>query len=56
MYGVGCVTPSPVETGCLSAGQVGFTLLNMKTVKEAHIGDTIYNTNAREKIKPFPGY
>ena len=29
MYEVGCVTPAPVQTGKLTTGQVGYTLLNL---------------------------
>ena len=42
----------------LPYGQIGYFLSTMKSVKEAHIGDTFYDDKAvkYEDIKPFPGY
>lgn len=28
----------------------------MKTIKDAHIGDTFYIQGERDNIKPYPGY
>ena len=41
----------------MQAGQVGYFLSNMKSVSEAHVGDTFYSEIVRkEQIQPFPGY
>ncbi|KAI8924937.1 P-loop containing nucleoside triphosphate hydrolase protein [Entophlyctis helioformis] len=39
---LGIMYPDPKSTGSLSAGQVGYVTMNMKTVRDAHIGDTFY--------------
>ena len=45
------------KTDFLPQGQVGYFISNMKSVSEAHIGDTFFNdTVAKEEIEPFPGY
>ncbi len=51
---IGVMYPEPTPTDCLYAGQVGYVIMGMKTVKEARIGDTIYAT--RHPVKPFPGF
>ena len=38
----------------LYAGQVGYIIAGMKTVKEARVGDTIYHT--KKEVKPFTGF
>lgn len=44
-------------TKYLPQGQVGYFLSNMKTVKEANIGDTFYDDKVtREEVDAFPGY
>jgi GTP-binding protein LepA len=45
------------NTNQLKAGQVGYFLSNMKTVKEANVGDTFFPEKIeRSQIDPFPGY
>lgn len=43
---------APVKT--LYAGQVGYLITGMKTVREARVGDTIYHT--KQPVDPFPGF
>lgn len=43
---------TPLET--LYAGQVGYIITGMKTVKEARVGDTIFHT--KKPVMPFPGF
>ena len=38
----------------LYAGQVGYLITGMKTVKEARVGDTLYHT--KDPVTPFPGF
>ena len=38
----------------LYAGQVGYVIAGMKTVKEARVGDTLYHS--RIPLQPFPGF
>lgn len=51
---VGLMYPDPTPTDALYAGQVGYLITGMKTVKEARVGDTIYN--AKKPVTPFPGF
>lgn len=51
---IGLMYPDPTTTGQLRAGQVGYLVSGMKTVKEARVGDTIYQT--KKPVTPFPGF
>jgi elongation factor 4 len=51
---IGIMYPDQVPTGCLYAGQVGYIIMGMKSVKEARIGDTLFHT--KTEISPFPGF
>ncbi len=64
MMGTGAKT-EPVEVGVfapemrpvaqLSAGEVGYIATGLKTVREAHVGDTITDAR-RPAAEPLPGY
>jgi len=43
-----------VKTSILRPGQVGYFLSNMKSVGDAHIGDTFFQEG--KAVEPFPGY
>ncbi len=51
---LGLMYPNPIPTAALYAGQVGYIITGMKTIREARIGDTIYHT--KKPVKPFPGF
>ena len=51
---IGIMYPEPTPTDCLYAGQVGYAIMGMKTVREARIGDTIFSP--KYPVKPFPGF
>lgn len=51
---VGLMYPEPTPTNILYAGQVGYLITGMKTIKEAQIGDTIYH--AKKPVELFPGF
>lgn len=51
---IGVMYPSPVPTDVLYAGQVGYIITGMKTVKEAQVGDTIYRS--KEPVEAYPGF
>jgi translation elongation factor EF-4 len=41
----------------LHTGQVGYFLSNMKSISDAHVGDTFFDEKIpKESIIPFPGY
>ncbi|MBM3894773.1 elongation factor 4, partial [Candidatus Dependentiae bacterium] len=46
--------PDPIATKTLYTGQVGFIITGMKTVKEAHIGDTFFDP--RHPVAALPGF
>ncbi|MGB8468402.1 MAG: translation elongation factor 4 [Candidatus Babeliales bacterium] len=51
---IGLMYPDETATDALYAGQVGYVITGMKTVKEARVGDTLYHT--RQPVEPFPGF
>jgi GTP-binding protein LepA len=52
---IGVFSPKPLPVDQLAAGEVGFLTANIKTVKDARIGDTVTET-ARPTTQPFPGF
>jgi elongation factor 4 len=51
---LGLMYPELTPMDALYAGQVGYLITGMKTVKEARVGDTIYHE--RKPVTPFPGF
>src|SRR5579859_4135253 len=51
---VGLMYPNETPMNALYAGQVGYLIAGMKTVAEARVGDTIYNT--KKPVVPFAGF
>lgn len=51
---LGLMYPNEIPTDILYAGQVGYFIAGMKTVREARVGDTIYHT--KKPVKPFAGF
>ncbi len=51
---LGLMYPEPTQKDALYAGQVGYLITGMKTVREARVGDTIYHT--KKPVQPFPGF
>jgi elongation factor 4 len=51
---VGLMYPEQQPMDALYAGQVGYLITGMKTVKEARVGDTLYHS--RYPVKAFPGF
>jgi GTP-binding protein LepA len=51
---VGLMYPELTPTDVLYSGQVGYVITGMKTVKEAHVGDTLYHK--KNPVTPFPGF
>jgi elongation factor 4 len=50
----GILYPELIATNVLYAGQVGYVITGMKTIKEAQIGDTIFLKD--KKGMPLPGF
>uniref|UniRef100_A0AC34Q8S5 Translation factor GUF1 homolog, mitochondrial n=1 Tax=Panagrolaimus sp. JU765 TaxID=591449 RepID=A0AC34Q8S5_9BILA len=53
---VGILYPGMTPTTMLSAGQTGYVVCNMKTVREASVGETLFDPSEKDKVKPFPGF
>jgi len=51
---IGLMYPNMTPTNELYAGQVGYIVSGMKTVKEARVGDTIYHT--KKPVPALPGF
>lgn len=51
---LGIMYPNETPMDALYAGQVGYLVAGMKTVKEARVGDTIFHT--KQPVKPLPGF
>lgn len=51
---LGIMYPELTPMDALYAGQVGYLITGMKTVKEARVGDTIFHE--RKPVTPFPGF
>ena len=51
---IGLMYPNETATNELYAGQVGYLIAGMKTVREARVGDTIYHT--KQPVKALPGF
>jgi translation factor GUF1, mitochondrial len=51
---LGLMYPEPTPTNGLYAGQVGYIITGMKSVREARVGDTLFHT--KKPVIPFPGF
>ena len=51
---VGIMFPSKTATSRLSAGQVGYVTMNLKSTRDANIGDTFYKQGYPTEL--FPGF
>lgn len=51
---LGIMYPEQTPMQALYAGQVGYLITGMKTVREARVGDTIHL--AKKPVQPFPGF
>jgi GTP-binding protein LepA len=52
---VGVISPEPISTGRLGAGEVGYLITGVKDVRQARVGDTVTSA-ARPAAEPLAGY
>src|SRR5450631_301475 len=52
---VGVISPEPVPSDSLGAGEVGYLITGVKDVRQARAGDTVTSA-ARPTTEPLPGY
>jgi GTP-binding protein LepA len=52
---VGVISPEPVPSDGLAAGEVGYLITGVKNVRQARVGDTV-TIAARPASDPLPGY
>lgn len=51
---VGYFTPSLISSGNLTAGEIGYIVTGIKSIRDCRVGDTIYL--AHTEVASFPGY
>ncbi len=52
---VGVISPEPVPSDGLAAGEVGYLITGVKDVRQARVGDTVTSAS-RPASEPLPGY
>jgi len=52
---VGCLTPEMKSTGVLRSGEIGYIVTNLKSTREARVGDTI-TLEKNKATNALPGY
>ncbi len=52
---VGVISPEPIPTDRLGAGEVGYLITGVKNVRQARVGDTVTSA-ARPAAEPLAGY
>ncbi|MBU1075322.1 translation elongation factor 4, partial [Patescibacteria group bacterium] len=53
---IGILVPELKEQESLSAGEIGYVVSGLKTVKDCRVGDTIMLQGKDSNLKPLPGY
>eukprot|EP00741_Cyanophora_paradoxa_P019497 tig00021127_g18821.t1 len=53
---VGILHPETLSTGELHTGQVGYLVMNMRSSREAQIGDTVVPAGLQKTLEPLPGF
>ncbi|CAI4229247.1 unnamed protein product [Auanema sp. JU1783] len=53
---VGVMRPDMTPCSSLQAGQVGYIVCNMKTVKEAAVGETLFDPSIKDTVEALPGF
>ena len=52
---VGCLTPDMQPTESLQTGEIGYIVTNLKSTREARVGDTV-TLQDNQAVKALPGY
>jgi len=52
---VGCLTPDMQPTSSLQTGEIGYIVTNLKSTREARVGDTV-TLQDNQAVKALPGY
>jgi GTP-binding protein LepA len=52
---VGVISPEPVPSDGLAAGEVGYLITGVKDVRQARVGDTVTSAGS-PAVEPLPGY
>ncbi len=53
---IGQLSPEMREKGILETGDIGYIVTNLKTTRDAKVGDTVTSSPIAESTKPLPGY
>src|SRR5580658_6174887 len=52
---IGVISPEPVPSDGLAAGEVGYLITGVKDVRQARVGDTVTSASS-PAVEPLPGY
>ncbi|GAA2354835.1 translation elongation factor 4 [Dactylosporangium salmoneum] len=52
---IGVISPEPIKSGGLGAGEVGYLITGVKDVRQSRVGDTV-TINAKPATEPLGGY
>lgn len=53
---VGSLSPEMKPSSTLKTGEIGYIVTNLKTTREAKVGDTVTNANSSASVTPLEGY
>ena len=53
---VGSLNPVMKSSPALSTGEIGYMVTNLKSAKEARVGDTVSLSSSAKDARPLPGY
>lgn len=53
---VGSLSPTMVPSDKLTNGEIGYVVTNLKSTKEAKVGDTVSLASTGKELEPLPGY
>jgi GTP-binding protein LepA len=53
---VGILRLQRIETASLSAGEVGYMIAGVRILADAHVGDTVIESQRVQQVIPLPGY
>jgi GTP-binding protein LepA len=52
---IGVISPEPIKSGALGAGEVGYLITGVKDVRQSRVGDTV-TINSKPATEPLGGY
>lgn len=53
---IGQLNPTMTSEPSLTTGQIGYIVTNLKTTRDARVGDTVTLRRSADQVEPLPGY